>query len=577
MMKLLWKLRILLGPVRPFLGRKIIDGIVIALDRLRLGRGSTIAIHEGLSTNAGVFPLPSADWFQRYSADVVSFARQMRQGKVNAYGITNWKVGDDDPLGVDVRSTHELSRMHHWCAYALAVHIEPERADVWCSAFEHELRLFASTYTKRSVHWRFPMGTAIRVFSMLVAWDWIRRSGYENADTDRFVAACAAEHGMQVYLHRESKGGLSTSHFVANLLGLAAVEAYVQGNRSLAKLSRYTQKVLEREAQRQILPDGMVQEASTGYHRQVIDLFVMIAVLRRGAGKNLSASFHDALSRGLAALDTLESIGMPLIGDNDDGMALKLTGYAPRTDTTRYYARYLGLEAGALHNWTSYPDFGLDIWRGSLGVTLRNGSVGQFGKGGHAHHDQNSITVCCDGHPIIIDPGTSLYTFSAAVRNTERSVQFHSTMWPADQDQGYMYREQDGLFWLPAFDLRSGVSMRSETRWYGEVHHRSSLVHARDVTIQPHGSIISCIDTLRRGRKNPINGELVFVLAPDIQVRMAHDHAALSVGDTQVMLEWQGASGSSRKLVTAPRFAQTRESTAIVLSGNTISWRLRRS
>lgn len=576
-MKLLWKLRILLGPVRPFIGRKIFDAIVIAVDRLRLCRRMNVAIHEGLSTNSGIFPLPSPGWFQRHSTEVLAFARNMHNGRVNAYGIKNWRVGDDDPDGVDARSTHELSRMHHWCAYALAAHIEPEQAGMWCSAFEDELRLFAATYSSKSIHWRFPMGNAIRVFSMLVAWDWIRRSGYENADTDRFVAACAAEHGLQIYLHRESKGGLSTSHFVANLLGLLAVDTYVCGTRALPRLSRYTEKSLEKEVQRQILPDGMVQEASTGYHRQVIDLFIMIAMLQRGKGKQLSKAFHDALSRGIAALEALEAIGMPLIGDNDDGMALKLTGHDPRTHATYDCARHLGLEVESLHPWTSFPDFGLDVWKGDLCVTLRNGSVGQFGKGGHAHHDQNSITVSCEGRKVIIDPGTSLYTSSESVRNAERSVQSHSTMWPADSDQGYMRRGHDGLFWLPSFDVRSSISMRSETRWYGEVRHRNGLVHARDVTIHPRVCMISCTDTLRKGRKNVIEGELLFVLDPEVLVQMLDDHAVLSIGDAQLLLQWEGAVCSIRTIPVASKFAQTTESAAIVLRGNTISWVLRRS
>ena len=74
----------------------------------------------------------------------------------------------------------------------------------------------------------------------------------------------------------------------------------------------------------------------------------------------------------------------------------------------------------------AYPDFGLYIYRSNrLYLSIRCGSVGQNGNGGHAHNDQLSIELNIDGNDVITDPGTYLYTPLPARRNEYRSVKAH--------------------------------------------------------------------------------------------------------------------------------------------------------
>lgn len=577
LMNMSWKLRILLGPMKQFIVPKIVEAVSRIPEKLRYSTRRAVPIHEGLHTSQGVMPLPSASWFREHSSRVLDFALSMQNGNVSAYGMHTWTVGDPDPQGRDVRSLHELSRMHHWCAYALAAHIEPQHMQHWAAQFEQEVATFTASYDRSSVHWQFPMGNALRVFSMLVAWDWLQRSGYQNADTDRMIAARAAEHGIAVYLHRESKGGLSTSHYAANLLGLLAVDAYVEGAAALPPLTSFIRREVQREARRQFLSDGMVQEASTGYHRHVVDIFMMMAVLYRGSGQTMPEHLLPALEKGLDALRMLESVGLPLIGDNDDGMAMKLTGFAPDTSLAHDFAALLGVTSAVNNPYISFPEFGLDVWKGQLfDVTLRNGHVGQFGKGGHAHHDQNSITVSVQGSPLIIDPGTSVYTFSEHVRNQERSVHVHATMWPSDVEQGYIHPGTEGLFWLPSFDVHASVLERTSMRWKGQVVHANGIAHVREVLLQTAADEIHCLDALQRNGV-PYDGELLFPLAPSVHVDLHDGHAILTTGKARVGIQWQGGSGSLRQIIIAPAFADPKPSTMLVLIGNTVSWVLRRS
>ena len=74
----------------------------------------------------------------------------------------------------------------------------------------------------------------------------------------------------------------------------------------------------------------------------------------------------------------------------------------------------------------AYPDFGLFILRNKrVFLSVRAGSVGQNGFGGHAHNDQLSVELQVDGEDILVDPGTYVYTASPSLRNRYRSIHAH--------------------------------------------------------------------------------------------------------------------------------------------------------
>lgn len=75
----------------------------------------------------------------------------------------------------------------------------------------------------------------------------------------------------------------------------------------------------------------------------------------------------------------------------------------------------------------AYPDFGLYIWRSPrFFLSVRCGSIGQNGNGGHAHNDQLAIELNIDGEDWIADPGSYLYTPAPKDRDAYRSVHAHS-------------------------------------------------------------------------------------------------------------------------------------------------------
>lgn len=564
-MNLSWNIRLLRGPLRPFLVRKAVDAVRERLLAPRLRRLPT-AWNVDRPIAEALVPLPSDAWLLAHAHEVLAFARAMREGRPGLPQIATWDVAAPDPIGVDVRSVHELSRMHHWCAYALAAHIDAEHAQEWCGVLASEIASFATTWPpEHGTHWAFPMGTALRVYSMLVAWDWARRTGRTEASLHRRVAALALDHAESVWVRRERRGGLSTSHYAANLLGILAVARYLPDESTSAARGAFAVRELRRELHRQILDDGMSNEASTGYHRQIVDTFVHARTLLGADAEQAgwTAADDTLVERAVARCAQLERLGMPLIGDNDDGMAMKLTGFAP--DCSHIYDIMHPGPVASLH----MPSAGIYVFEQErLRVTLRNGSVGQFGKGGHAHQDLNSVTVCVDDMAFVIDPGTSVYTQNAELRNTERSVGMHATMWWDDVAQLDAPLGENGLFWLLDDHTQVRVMDVSPHGVVAEVRRRNGRVHQRRVEVR-HGTL--------NVHDHSAGGPLAttwFPLHPDVTVEHVHDRSVrLRRGAVLCELGWNAGELSIDTSHVAPAFGRRQSTQRLILRGaSDLAW-----
>jgi hypothetical protein len=95
----------------------------------------------------------------------------------------------------------------------------------------------------------------------------------------------------------------------------------------------------------------------------------------------------------------------------------------------------------------AYPHFGIFVYKTRrVYLSIRCGSVGQDGNGGHAHNDQLAIELNVDGRDWIADPGTYLYTPLPVRRNEYRSAKAHSGPLVEDCEPSNL---RLGLFRLP--------------------------------------------------------------------------------------------------------------------------------
>ncbi len=510
------KLRLLLGPVRPFVVGKLVDALAVPLAAARAKRTVPVAVVP--RRVLPVVPLPSPAWIDQHAQRVVSFGTSWLNGHVGAYGIERWAVGDADPNVEDIRSVHELSRMHPWCSMALCTAIDAPGATQWRDAVVQSMLRFVEAYPPHhGTHWLFPMGIAIRSLSMVSALSWLQLSGHGiDAAAEHLLAASLLDHGVLLRARRERSGGMTTSHYLANMTGLLAIGAAVADPVSSAWYAE-ARIALDRELERQLLDDGFGNEASTGYHRQIVDLFLAAATiinLREGA---LPQRWRDRLTKAVAIQRLLDTVGMPLIGDNDDGMAYKLTGFAADTSFLHSMAMQLGCAINTFEQHYALPDAGLDVYRNECyDVVLRAGSIGQYGKGGHAHNDQTGLVLRINERSVIVDPGSSTYTGNPIVRNVERSAASHCVMMVDDQEQNEIPNDTgEGLFWLLGDRCRARVEFRDQTAWHARLDQPSVR---RAVTMKPRE--IAIVDTHLRG-----DAALALTLpfAPGLEITTTND------------------------------------------------------
>jgi hypothetical protein len=214
-------------------------------------------------------------------------------------------------------------------------------------------------------------------------------------------------------------------------------------------------------------------------------------------------------------------------------------------------------DVGALR---AFPDFGLYVYRTArLYVAVRCGPVGQHGNGGHAHNDQLSIEVSIDGVPLVVDPGSHLYTPLPALRNRFRSTAMHSTLAVAGLEQNPWPDGLGGLFTLGNRAAARTIEA-SDHRYVGE-HVGFGLPHRR--TLEIDGTTLRGVDECQ------VEGEkrVLFHLAPDVAAEIAPDSGMpeLRCGGIRVRVRGEPGRWSVAEAAYSPGYGLVRPSRILEL------------
>jgi len=426
------------------------------------------------------------------------------------------------PRGVDIKVPWELARMQHLPQLALYAAQNADRRAACAREFRNQTLDFIATNPPRfGVNWSGTMDVAIRVANWLVAYDLFRAQSITfDAPFVCKLTRSIYQHGVHIRANLEWQFGWRGNHYLAALVGLLFVAAYLPNSNKMTAWYSFAARALIRETALQFNADGSTREGSTAYHRLAAEIVLYATHILRARGDLFPAAHIDRL-RKMANFtrDLTQPDGhIPQIGDNDNGRFLKLHTTYQQLTVAQAKARYATLDAYAdlpddapywdedhldhralirmlaeyappdpLANspvytpktsvhWVersevqqifnapnaehgdlrdgltrhAYPDFGVYVYRSArLYLAIRCGTVGQNGRGGHAHNDQLSITLWLDGAQILSDPGTYCYTPLPDRRNAYRSAAVHNGPRPAliqrDREPG---RLDLGLFRL---------------------------------------------------------------------------------------------------------------------------------
>jgi hypothetical protein len=423
------------------------------------------------------------------------------------------------PDGSDIKVPWELSRFQHLPLLAGAHRVTGEaryldeigaQLDDW----------IASNPVEFGANWACTMDVAIRAANWIGALALCAEAAAGSEWLERAVGSLLL-HGRFIRGHLEW-GEVRGNHYLSDVVGLLPVAALFSAGAEGRAWAEWAAAELVAEMDHQVRADGCDHEASIPYHRLVAELFVC-------GGQAVDALVPDALTDRFRArrelmLDFVASYtradGLaPQIGDADDGRFLPLEDYGradPRSHTHLFGQAERAYEPSTTS--AALPEGGFYVMRaGELYAIVRCGDVGVGGLGSHAHNDQLAFELAWQGHPLVVDPGSYLYTADPEARNAFRSTAFHGTLRIDGAEQNALSR--DRLFALDdrtraealAWDVQ-GETVAFTGRHHGFEALEPPATHERRVELDGAAGTLTIADTVSSPGGHEL--EWTFPLAP---------------------------------------------------------------
>ncbi len=286
-------------------------------------------------------------------------------------------------------------------------------------------------------------------------------------------------------------------------------------------------RIVQQEAQRQVLPDGVYFEQSLYYHVYALDFFLHARQFASRNGVEISSHFDEVIRKMLAVVQALAQAGPPDGFGDDDGGRL----FNPRRNRAEHMTDPLSLGAALFRDdsagptltlteeaiWLfgpdalretrdqenknlltscSFPDGGLFIARSSDPISqqmvIDAGPQGT-GRSGHGHADALSLKLAFNNRPWLVDAGTFVYISPGSSPGNERQkfrgTRAHNTM----SVDGLDHANPEGPFaWseLPNTRAENWISAATFTFFSGShsgyerlaapVRHRRFIFHLHD-------------------------------------------------------------------------------------------------
>ncbi len=216
-------------------------------------------------------------------------------------------------------------------------------------------------------------------------------------------------------------------------------------------------------------------------------------------------------------------------------------------------------------------EFGLYVFKSeNYSLSFRCGGIGQWGKGGHSHNDQLSITLNCRGIDFIVDIGTYCYTCSVEARNRFRSVISHNTLVVPNKEQNtWKTNNLDDVFWISKHRTKSKIIQINKTSIIGE-QYAYRQPHRRCLAFEPNkiwGEDLCLCD----GEKH-----LHFHLHPNVTVEIKNNLAILQNANIKILMIFEDSSIGIEEYEYSPQYGLLIASKRIVYTShrNQLRWRL---
>ncbi len=453
--------------------------------------------------------------------------------------------------GVDKKVPWELSRFQHLNILGQAYLITNDKK--YLEEFVNQINdWIENNPVGFGINWKCTMDVAIRATNWLVALEYfVREDNLSKEFLYKFYSSIY-EHGKFIRSHLEyywEFTKIAANHYLSDIVGLFFISVYCPFFKESKRWLDFCVKELTKEINKQIYEDGCDFEASTSYHRLVLEMFFYCNLLADRADISLPKNFKDKLKKMFdVSLYCIKPDGMvPQVGDNDSGRFLV---FANRPILEH---KYLSIFASIYYTDFSFklPSFNFDeeaFWAfGKRGKKvyyklpsrtkclaskafpdagwyiihhdndycfISCGSNGQNGIGGHAHNDKLSFELMFEGKDVIVDPGTYVYASYPKDRNKFRSTEYHNTV----KFDGY---EQNEISEKYMFSLPDKVKIKDadlkvtdyKIIFQGEIQYLD-FTHKRIITLDKKSGGWQITDSIFSLK--PINAKLIIHLSPGV-------------------------------------------------------------
>jgi len=379
--------------------------------------------------------------------------------------------------GVDIKVPWELSRFQHLITLGEAYQLGGN--EKYAQEFIDEINdWIEENPLGYGVNWKCTMDVAIRACNWILAYGLFKNSVKITEEFSAKFSKVLFLHGKFIENNLEKSFlGLTSNHYLSDIAGLMYLGIFFKNTKQGQRWILFSKKELKKEIQKQVYADGCDFEASTCYHRLVLEILFFSTLFLITNSKNFSGGNYKNITEDIfgekyteklykmfeAVLYLLKPNGkMPQIGDNDNGrlhilkngevldMRYLLTVGSIFFGEPRFKIKEFGFCEEAL--WI-FGKEGYDIWQKLPENDLENiksknfsdagwyiirnnkdycliscGPNGQNGNGGHCHNDKLSFELCINGKDVIADSGTYVYTPNPEQRNKFRSTNYHNTV-----------------------------------------------------------------------------------------------------------------------------------------------------
>jgi hypothetical protein len=445
-------------------------------------------------------------------------------------------------------------------------------------------------------NWSSALEAGIRLINWSVAWQLLggasspRFQDDEGARFRRRWLDAVFQHAHFVQGHF-SLYSSANNHLIGEAAGLfVAALTWPHWPQVRAWLAE-AKAILERETLLQNALDGVNREQAVSYQQFELDLLLLPLLAGRANGQKFSAAFESRIE---AMIEYLASImdargNVPMFGDSDDGVAVKLAhdgefcGYRSLLATGALLFRRSDFKAkaGQLDDKTRWL-FGegtdvafelLDTTQAQLPVrrafthgghyilgcdfeTVNEirlvadaGPLGYQTIAAHGHADALAFTLSVGGKEFLIDPGTYAYHTQGPWRRYFRSTAAHNTLRVDGMDQS---QSGGNFMWLRKAEARCTLWWPSDERdvfegWHdGYMQLPDPVTHRRRITLEKRARRVVIEDTALMSRAHEI--ELLFHCSEQCRVDPTANGYRLSHEGRTIFLKLPQAEGAASRV-----------------------------